>query len=411
MDLTIQLLINSAISLIVSLAVAWYVYPKILLISIHKNIVDSPNARKLQKMPVPILGGFVVFSGILAAFLCVSTQIDVGSLFPIFCIMTVLLLIGLADDIISLSAKGRLLTEVIVVIMLIFSDKSVVIDNLHGLWGVHAIPLYLALPLTVVAGVGIINAINLIDGIDGLASGYCAFACSIFVLFFYITQDYINVYLALAAIGGLIPFFMHNVFGKYSKMFIGDAGSLLMGSVMAYFVMSVMDTSLEAYDLQSNFGIIPFLLSIFSVPVFETLRVMTTRIFKGVSPFRPDKTHLHHMFIRLGYSHIGATVTILALNTMVVAVWFIMYCTGCSVDLQFYVIVFLSLLITGFLYQYVEWVNAKCIAEGRKLSGMVKLLTIIGRKLGVERGPFLKFMGRWMDGCVKEADRKILIGE
>ena len=84
MDLTIQLLINSAISLIVSLAVAWYVYPKILLISIHKNIVDSPNARKLQKMPVPILGGFVVFSGILAAFLCVSTQIDVGSLFPIF---------------------------------------------------------------------------------------------------------------------------------------------------------------------------------------------------------------------------------------------------------------------------------------------------------------------------------------
>ena len=190
MDLTIQLLINSAISLIVSLGVAWYVYPKILLISIHKNIVDSPNARKLQKMPVPILGGFVVFSGILAAFLCVSTQIDVGSLFPIFCIMTVLLLIGLADDIISLSAKGRLLTEVIVVIMLIFSDKSVVIDNLYGLWGVHAIPLYLALPLTVVAGVGIINAINLIDGIDGLASGYCALACSTFALFFYIIWWY-----------------------------------------------------------------------------------------------------------------------------------------------------------------------------------------------------------------------------
>ena len=225
MDLTVHLLINSAISLIVSLAVAWYVYPKILLISIHKNIVDSPNARKLQKMPVPILGGFVVFSGILAALLCVSTQVDIGLLFPIFCIMTVLLLIGLADDIISLSAKGRFLTEVLVVIMLIFSDKSVVIDNLHGLWGVHAIPLYLALPLTVVAGVGIINAINLIDGIDGLASGYCALACSTFALFFYITQDYINVYLALAAIGGLIPFFMHNVFGKYSKMFIGDAGS------------------------------------------------------------------------------------------------------------------------------------------------------------------------------------------
>lgn len=406
-----QLLVNCAISLIISVIVAWTVYPKILLISIHKNIVDSPNARKLQKMPVPILGGFVVFSGILASLLCVSSQVDIGNLFTILCIMTVMLLIGVADDIISLSAKGRFLIEILVIAILMMSNPLMIIDDFHGLWGINQIPLYLAIPLTIVAGVGIINATNLIDGIDGLSSGYCVFACALFGLFFYTTGQNLNLFLALAAIGGLVPFFMHNVFGKYSKMFIGDAGTLLMGSVMAYFVITALHIEPQAYNMEANFGTIPMLLAILAVPVFDTLRVMITRVLKGTSPFNPDKTHLHHMFIRLGFSHIGATVTILSLNTIVVIAWLAMYLTGCSIDIQLYVVIILNLAITVFLYQYVEYSTAKSNEYGNKLPFFVRVLKSLGRHIGIQRGSILKFMGRWMDACVKDEQRKMLLGE
>ena len=405
-----QLLIHCAIVLAVSLLVAWIVYPKILLISINKNIVDSPNARKLQKMPVPILGGFVVFSGILTSLMCVSSQVDVGSLFTILCIMTVMLLTGLADDIISLTARGRFLIEIFVIGVLMMSSHSLTVHNFHGLWGLYEIPIWLAVPITIVAGVGIINATNLIDGIDGLSSGYCVFACALFGIFFYLTGQTLNLFLALAAIGGLIPFFMHNVFGKYSKMFIGDAGTLLMGSVMAYFVITALHIEPLEYGLGDNFGTIPMLLSILAVPVFDTLRVMTTRILKGTSPFNPDKTHLHHMFIRLGFSHIGATVTILSLNTIVVLAWLTMYINGCSIDTQLYVVVFLNLIITVFLYQYVECVCAKSVATGCKLPLFVRFLKLIGHNIGMKRGTFFKFLGRWMDKCVKEEERKKLVG-
>lgn len=406
-----QILINCAIVLLVSLVVAWVVYPKILLISIHKNIVDSPNARKLQKMPVPILGGFVVFSGILVALLCVSSQVDIGALFTILCIMTVMLMTGLADDIISLTAKGRFLIEIFVMVILMMSNHSLTMHNFHGLWGIYEIPMWIAVPLTIVAGVGIINATNLIDGIDGLSSGYCVFACGLFAFFFYLTNQTLNLFLALASVGGLIPFFMHNVFGKYSKMFIGDAGTLLMGSIMAYFVITALHLEPCEYGLQDNFGTIPMLLSILAVPVFDTLRVMITRILKGTSPFNPDKTHLHHMFIRLGFSHIGATVTILSLNAFVVLIWLTMYLLGYSQDMQLYVVVLLSISITVLLYQYVENSISKSETTGNKLPIIIRILTIIGHNIGLERGPFLKFLGRWMDKCVKQEERKMLVGE
>lgn len=406
-----QFLIYCTIALIVSLLVAWTVYPKVLLISIHKNIVDSPNARKLQKMPVPILGGFVVFSGILASMLCVSSLIDIGALFAIFCIMTIMLFVGLADDITSLSARERFFIEIAVICILMINSRSMIIDDFHGLWGIHAIPLYIAIPLTIVAGVGIINAINLIDGVDGLSSGYCIFAFILFAAFFYISGMYTNLILALAVIGGLIPFFMHNVFGKYSKMFIGDAGTLLLGTVMAYFVITALDVELQKGTFNDNFGIIPMLLSILAVPVFDTLRVMVTRIIKGISPFNPDKTHLHHMFIRQGFSHIGTTISILFLNTFVVVIWLTAYFSGCSIDLQLYVVTLINIAITVLLYQGVERAVAKASTDKTDVPAAVKMLRSTGRKIGVQRGPFLKFMGRWMDRCISEKERKILMGD
>ena len=97
------------------------------------------------------------------------------------------------------------------------------------------------MPLTVFATVGIINAINLVDGVNGLSSGYCIMACTIFGALFHLAGNEAMTILAVVSVGALIPFFLHNVFGKTSKMFIGDGGTLVMGTVMSVFVIAILN--------------------------------------------------------------------------------------------------------------------------------------------------------------------------
>ena len=181
-------------------------------------------------------------------------------------------------------------------------------------------------------------------------------ACIMFGTLFYLSGCITMTVLAVVSIGALIPFFFHNVFGKTSKMFIGDGGTLVMGTVMSVFVIEVLrsDSPSAAYVGQ-NVGLIPFSLAVLSVPVFDTLRVMSTRLLKGESPFHPDKTHLHHMFIELGASHVATTIAILSLNTLVVLGWWLLESLGVSIAVQLYAVVGMSLLATFGLYHFMQW--------------------------------------------------------
>ena len=212
------------------------------------------------------------------------------------------------------------------------------------------------MPLTVVAAVRIINAINLVDGVNGLSSGYCIMACLIFGTLFFLAGEAPMTILAAVSVGALIPFFLHNVFGKTSKMFIGDGGTLVMGVVMSVFVIAILQNgSRVAAYVNPNVGLVPFTLAVLSVPVFDTLRVMSTRILKGTSPFRPDKTHLHHMFIDLGCSHVATTLAILGVNMFVVLCWWALEASGFSIAVQLYAVIAVSLLVTSGLYHFMQW--------------------------------------------------------
>ena len=238
---------------------------------------------------------------------------------------------------------------------------------------------------------GIINAINLIDGVDGLSSGYCILTSLLFGVMFWYVGDRTMGMLAVVAAGSLIPFFFHNVFGKSSKMFIGDGGTLVMGIVMSVFVIRILrhGSMSEVYDA-ANIGLIPFTLAVLSVPVFDTLRVMTTRILKRKSPFHPDKTHLHHMFIRLGCSHATTTLAILILNFFVVLCWWISYMVGCSIDVQLYIVLVLSILITSGLYNFMEW-------HIRHKTHFVRLLHRIGYRTHLNRTGIFFWLQKKMD--------------
>lgn len=341
--------------LLVALCATWWIFKKVLKIAILKNVVDNPDQRKIQRAPVPVLGGVAVFFGIVVSITLTAVFYDATSLFAILGVMVIMLYIGVMDDILSLSPALRFVIECVVVLILIFSNDYS-INHFHGLWGIGQIPMWISVPLTVIACVGILNAINMIDGVNGLLSGYCIVACSLFAAAFIWADDRDAASLALISIGALLPFFCHNVFGKKSKMFIGDGGALLMGTIISTFIIGALNSNSPlAEKVDPNFGVIPFVLAVLSIPVFDTLRVMFGRIFRGVSPFRPDKTHLHHMLFDLGFSHIGITLFEILSNLMVVLAWWISYRLGAPISWQLYVVIILAITVTFGFYELVSF--------------------------------------------------------
>ncbi len=371
------------------LSVCW-IHPRLVKVAYMKEIVDKPDQRKLQRRPIPVLGGVAVFFGIALVAGIFSPFYDSSQMVMILAAMTVMLYIGTLDDILTLSPGFRLFVEVVCVLLLILVD-GMMIDHFHGLWGIGAIPWRaVSIGLTVIAAVGIINAVNLIDGVNGLSSGFCILACTSFMVFFFNARDIAMVLLAAGCIGALIPFFVHNVFGKTSRMFIGDGGTLVMGLVMSVFVIHTLDnSSLGAVFAPKRLGLIPFSLAVLAVPVFDTLRVMSTRCKRHVPLFRPDKTHLHHLFIGLGFSHIGTTLSILALNSLVTIGWWGIYRYGCSVDVQLYFVIGAGLLVTSGIYFGVKALPR----NGRVYRG----LRLLGYASHIERKPWFLRLRKVVD--------------
>ncbi len=376
-------------ALLALLGTLW-IHPKILKIAILKNIVDNPDARKLQRNPVPVMGGIAVFFGIVIGLCSSQAMFNSASTFMLISAMLIMLYVGTIDDIINLSPGIRFLIEIMVIVWLMYVSGCS-INSFWGLWCVNAIPEWLSYALTIFAAVGIINAINLIDGVNGLSSGYCFMSSVLFAAYFYITGNQIMTTLALSAAGAIIPFFLHNVFGQSSKMFIGDGGTLVIGTMMAMFVMNILDRQADCTELVSKgVGLIPFSLAVMSIPVFDTLRVMSTRILNKKSPFNPDKTHLHHMFIDLGFSHIGTTISILSMNFLIVTAWFISYRLGATIDIQLYIVVTLSLLSTFGFYWFAK---RQIERDTRSLKAMKR----VAKALHIEKKGIWNIIQRMID--------------
>lgn len=390
----------SIVLFLVAFAVSLSVYPIILRLAFRCNVMDTPNARKLQSRPIPVMGGLAVFVGWLAAMAVMVWGFGYHLIPWRLVAVAVMVMVGMVDDIRGLSALLRLAIEIGVICIMIFLVGTA-FDCFHGLWGLpNNLPRAFYIPFTIFAGVGIINAINLIDGVDGYCSGYCAIASLVFAIFFFQSNDYLFAGWALACVGALVPFILHNIFGQDSKMYLGDGGTLMMGTVLAMFVFRVLcrNASNHTYA-ESGCGLIPMVLAIFAIPVFDTLRVMLRRIFQGRSPFSPDKTHLHHLFIEMGFSHVGTTVILLGANFLVVVVWWLAYSVGCSIDAQFYIVVALSLAETWGFYPWIK-------SHQRRQTPFYSSLLMLGEASHMEREGIWKFMRRLMDGVYFKPRRK-----
>lgn len=337
---------------IISLVVASIMHQPVLRFAKKHMLFDRPEARKLQRHPVPLLGSFVVFSGAMVGALCYWFKHDCSSIIPVQIAMLLMLIIGLWDDIGGgIAPRWRFVIEIVVVLALaIINDYP--IDNFHGLWGIYEISPWIAWPLTVFGCVGIINAINMVDGIDGLSSGICIMAFGFYGLLCFYAHDFVRAALTASIIGGLIPFFLINVFGNRSKMFIGDSGTMMLGVALCDIVMSML-TSNSRCSLQlkhTNFCLIAYTLAVLAIPVFDTVRVMFCRIFRGKSPFAPDNSHLHHAFINYGFHHLETSLLEIMLNMMIVGLWWCLYKSHLSMQWQLYVVVLSGIGVCFGLY-------------------------------------------------------------
>lgn len=349
------------VAVIVSLMAVHWVFFKILKIAKEKNLVDNPDARKLQKTPVPVVGGLAVFFGFIFGLLagvvawgvtcsdpsCGMQMLYSHNVLPLILVMGIMLYAGCLDDIMGLSHRSRFVIEILVILGLMFSS-GMSINSLHGMWGIYGLSQYVAIPLTIFAGVGIINAVNMVDGVNGLSSGLCITCCIMFGCHFALIGDFVNSLLAFTMAASLCLFFVHNVFGNQSRMFIGDAGTMIMGALMTWFVMCVMYVDGNATTYGGDVCPTAMLVAFLSVPIADTLRVMTLRIFRGKSPFLPDKTHLHHAFVDLGTSHSVTALSEVLINFLIVAIWYVSVLLKAPYHYQLYVVVLAaSILVWG----------------------------------------------------------------
>lgn len=320
-----------ASSLLSAIILGIILIPNILIISYKKKLFDEPDARKVHKHPIPRLGGLSFFPAILIAlFLNIGLRYALGhplegedieqiwnEFLFLFSGLTMLYLVGEADDLIGVGYKYKFLIQTIAASLLVISGNW--LNSLGGFFGIYEIPLWAGVPVTIFIVVFITNAINLIDGIDGLASGLCCIALIILAGMLVLGQEFIYATVALVTLGIVMVFWFYNVFGnerKGHKLFMGDTGSLTLGYILSYLVIHLSLNTSEHPGEAKNM-IIAF--STLLVPMLDVIRVSLHRIRKGRSPFLPDKNHFHHKLIRAGMKIKFVLITIIITDLFFIA--------------------------------------------------------------------------------------------
>lgn len=347
MDSTAFPLIASFLSAVIVTLIG---LPLIIKACFYFKYFDLPNGRKVHSKPIPRLGGMIFMPAALVGIIVASqVQVLTGgeaymfgvSTLAMTCGALIIYVVGFIDDRCGVKASHKFLIQLAVALILPLCN--LVITDLNGLLGLHEIPFLIGYVLTVGTILVIVNAINLIDGIDGLASGLCILILSAYA--FVLPKNNAVAALNVAIVGSLLVFWCFNMFGKVGKMkvFMGDAGSLFLGYVCAY--MSIK--SLMRPTAPVDCGEKQMLLSItlLLIPVIDVLRVALQRKLTGHGMFAPDKTHIHHVLMDAGLSMHWALVSILIFFVVICLINYALWQSNFSMVLIVTLDVFLYLLV------------------------------------------------------------------
>ena len=305
------------------------------LMAVRFGLVDLPNSRKIHDKAVPIVGGLVLY--LMAVFILFMT--DAMGVFSFYLMLAsgVLLVVGLLDDLYQLSALWRFVAQIFACLIVIyFADLK--LDTFgHLLLQAWDLQLgIMAVPVTIFGVVGVINAINMADGIDGLAA--MTFFLPVSVLAFLSENLHLSLWLVIFLIVVMI-FVLFNK-SRTQKVFLGDNGSLFLGFVLAwllvYFSQGHMSYAAVIKPVTALFLV--------ALPIYDTIFVMLKRIRAGHSPFKPDKTHLHHLLLARGYSQTKSLLVMLLFQASLITLGVCFNFYAIAESYQFYLFIALSVL-------------------------------------------------------------------
>lgn len=339
--------------------------PPILRVAREKKLFDTIDKRKIHTFPVPPLGGVAIFIGFVLSTIVATDGYSFESLKYIIASIILMFFIGLKDDLLVISARKKFVVQIFAAMLLIIMG-NLQISNLHGMFGFYEIHSATGVFLTLFIILAIVNAYNLIDGIDGLASGLAIFASSLFGGWFFIIGQIQFAIMSLALAGSLLGFFLFNVFGKKNKLFMGDAGSLVIGLVISTIIIKFNEFNIIKTGQYSVVAAPAVSFSLVIVPLIDTFRVITIRLWNKKSPFHPDNNHIHHRLLNLVPNHLKVTIIIIIANIFLIG--FALLLNNLMLDVTFqFLAVFSFGIFLSFVPSMILRIRYVKIPEGEKM--------------------------------------------
>ena len=331
---------NILLTAALSFLITFFAIPVIIQVAKDKKLFDEPDERKVHKAVIPTLGGLGIFAGFIVATLMGVPQGITTELQYFAAASIVIFFLGMKDDILVLSASKKFIGQLIAAGILI-KFAGVQITNMHGFLGIYEIPHYASIALSLFTIIVITNSFNLIDGIDGLAGSLGLLTTLVFGTYFFYINQLAYAVMAFALAGSLISFLLYNF--SPAKIFMGDTGSLLLGLINSILVIKFINLA-GTPGVNLPLAAAPAIgFAILMIPLFDTLRVFGLRILDRRSPFSPDRTHVHHFLLDIGFSHKKITLYCVSLNILFIAMAYGLRNFGTTIVMG-------MLLITGFLF-------------------------------------------------------------
>lgn len=290
--------------------------PVIIKVSRSIDLLDIPDRRKVHQISTPSLGGIAIFMGFMLALLMAVPLAGLAEIKYFLFGLVVIFILGVRDDISSLLAKNKLLTQVFAAVLVVYFT-DIKLTGFYGIFGIGEMPAWFHIPLSLFVIVGLTNSFNLIDGIDGLAASVAVFILSVLGWSFLSIGESTYAMVCIAAIGALLAFLFFNWYP--SKVFMGDTGSLMLGFMISSLAIKFINVGQIVFDntVITQGTSVGVAVALLILPIYDTTRVFTIRFINGKNPLDPDRNHLHHGLLRLGLNHAKATVVLLLLNVVI----------------------------------------------------------------------------------------------
>lgn len=303
---------------ITSFVISFLIVPVIIKYSLKRNLLDIPGRRKIHKKVTPSMGGIAIFCGFFMSSLIWVDFSMWSEIKFILVALFVIFFIGVRDDLVPLRAIYKLIGQILAASLLIFLF-DLRLDSLYGIFSITDLPDGISYLFTIFTIIIITNSFNLIDGLDGLAGTIAIIALFCFGTWFYLIGDTTFAILSYTMLGAILAFLIFN--WEPSEVFMGDTGALVIGMLLAILAIHFINVNFalpfgSSYKFLASIGTAACFIII---PLVDTSRIIILRLIKGKSPFKPDKSHIHHAIMRLGKTHSQTTMILAATHCFYIA--------------------------------------------------------------------------------------------